>query len=133
MKKDIEIPKVENVAVAVVPEVEKGIKIWRAYLVNFSDNHLEGVLVNSKGYGLKDGEQVKTSVLRHFLDEMPPKSAKRIEQVTDELRGLSNEFWVSFYLNKKMYDKKYVFLAESIAEQNLSQIDVLGAKGVLIK
>jgi hypothetical protein len=32
-----------------------------------------------------------------------------------------------------MYDKKYVFLAESISDKNMRDIPILGAKGVMIK
>jgi hypothetical protein len=50
-----------------------------------------------------------------------------------ELFGMTNQFWVSFYLNKEMYDKKYIFLAESITEENMIMIPLIGTKGVMIK
>ncbi len=135
MKKDIEIPVVENIAVAVV--LEKNEKLnkneWIAYLINLKEEEIEGVLVSSKGYGKRAGEDVRTSELRHFLDTLEPKSYKKIEMITDELVGISNEFWVSFYLNGKMYDKKYIFLAEAISENNFMKVPIIQKKGIMIQ
>ncbi len=134
MKKDIKIPKVEGIAVAVVHELnEKNVEVWNAYLINQKPELIEGVLVSTRGYGLKEGEKVKTSVLRHFLDEIPANNYKKIEIITDELITVSNEFWVSFYLNKKMYDKKYVFLAGSISTDHFVDLPVIGKRGVMIQ
>ena len=36
-------------------------------------------------------------------------------------------------LNKKMFDKKYIFLPETIVEQNFTQIPILDKRGVFIK
>lgn len=134
MKKDIRFPKVEDTAVAVVRERnEKDEEVWNAYLLNFKDDTITGVLVSTKGYGVRNNEQVKTSVLRHFLDEVGPNSYAKIEMITEELMGLSNEFWVSFYHNKQIYDKKYVFVAESITDDHLREIPLIGKQGVMIE
>jgi hypothetical protein len=134
MKKDIVIPKVEDIALAIVQE-ENNLKQkeWNVYLLNFKQEPIEGVLVSSKGYGKKEGEAVKTSMLRHFLDEVGPNSFKKIEPIQEELFGLSNEYWLSFYHNRVMYDKKYVFLAESVQDQHLITVPVIGKPGVMIK
>lgn len=134
MKKDITPPKVEDIAVAIIKEVnELGGEEWFVYLINLKGELIEGVLVSSRGYGELDGELRKTATLRHFLDEMEPRSFKKIEQLTQDLLALSNEFWVSFYLNKQLFDKKYIFLAESVTEENEVNIPVIGKKGILIK
>ena len=134
MKKDINPPLVENIALAVVKEEnEHAETIWNVYLLNLKNEKIEGVLVSSKGYGIYEGEGVKTSMLRHFLDAIPPKSYAKIEPIVESLFGLNNEYWVSFYLNKVMYDKKYIFLAESIKEENLIKIPLINKKGVMIK
>jgi hypothetical protein len=134
MKKDIIPPVVSDIAVAIVHEEgEDGTMIWNSYLLNLKDETIEGVLVSTKGYGNKNKESVKTSMLRHFLDTMGPRSFSKIEPIVEDLLGLSNEFWVSFYLNKVMHDKKYVFMAESIAEKNLIKIPLIDKKGVMIK
>ena len=58
MKKDIELPKVEGVSMAIVHEPdEDGEMTWSAYLINARDVTLENVLISSTGYGEIDGEQ----------------------------------------------------------------------------
>lgn len=133
MKEDILIPKVEGVITSAVPMEGNEEGHWEVYLVNQNDFDLEGVLVNSKGYGSVGGEEKATSVLRHFLDVVPANSAKLIEPMTAEMRGLTNEFWLSYFAGGKMYDKKYVYLPETICKENLSDTPVLGKRGVLHK
>lgn len=134
MLKDIPQLKVEGIAMAVVPEVnDKGAKEWNVYLINLKNESIEGVLVSSNGYGYKDGEKVKTSTLRHFLDVVPAKSYAKVEMIIENVFGLNNEYWVSFYLNKNMYDKKYLFLPGTIDPEYFTSIPILDAEGVMIK
>ncbi|MCC6690408.1 MAG: hypothetical protein IT235_02635 [Bacteroidia bacterium] len=134
MKKDIHPPEVTDIAVAVVKEQnEKNEVVWNVYMLNLKDVAIEGVLVTSTGYGLLQGEGRKTSTLRHFLDTIPPKQYAKIEPIMETVFGINNEFWVSFYINKVMYDKKYIFLAESINETNFSTIPLINKRGVMIK
>ena len=134
MLKDIPNDAVEDIAVAVVPEQnETGEQIWNVYLLNLKEQNIEGVLVTSRGYGEREGEQIKTSTLRHFLDEMESRSYKLIEPIITDVFGLNNEYWVSFYHNKKIFDKKYLFLPESIRKEFFSRIPIIGKEGVMIK
>lgn len=134
MKKDIIPPIVEDVAVAVVREENELHEAeWNVYLINLKKEKIEGVLVSSKGYGMYNEEDVKTSTLRHFLDEVEACSFSKIEPIVENLFGLNNEYWVSFYLNKIMYDKKYIFLPETIKEENFITIPYINKKGVMIK
>ncbi len=129
MKKDIAPPIVEDVAVAVVTEQnELGETEWNVYLLNLKKVKIEGATIV-----IGEGQSVKTSTLRHFLDEVKAQSFKKIEPIVENVFGLNNEFWVSFYINKVMYDKKYIFLAESIAPANLINIPLINKKGVMIK
>lgn len=133
MKKDISPPQVVDIAVAVIKEEnELSETEWNVYLINLKKEKIEGVLVSSQGYGSFNEETVRTSTLRHFLDEVGPHSFKKIEPILENLFGLSNEYWVSFYISKVMYDKKYIFLPESIKEENLIPIPYINKKGVLI-
>ena len=134
MRKDIIHPVVEDVALAVVKEESLLVQPeWTVYLINLKNVTIEGVLVSSKGYGNINGEDVKTSTLRHFLDIVPAKSYAKVEQIMENLFGLNNEYWVSFYLNKLLYDKKYIFLPETIKEENFINIPLLNKRGVMIK
>ena len=134
MKKDISQPIVQDIAIAVVKEQnELNETEWNVYLINLKNQKIEGVLVTSQGYGFFNEEDVKTSTLRHFLDEIKPQSFKKIEPIVESLFGLNNEFWVSFYINKVMYDKKYIFLPETIKEENFITVPLINKKGVMIK
>ena len=100
MKKDLPENIVEDVAMAVVllsetPEV----KNWTVYVINLKDVHLDNVLISSKGYGEKDGRQVKTSVLRHLIGDLKPQSFAGVEAIDTEVFGLTNEYWLSYYIN----------------------------------
>lgn len=134
MKKDIIPPLVEDIAVAVVKELnELNETQWNVYLLNLKPEKIEGVLVTSKGYGVYNDEDVKTSTLRHFLDVINGGEYKKIEPITENIFGLNNEFWVSFFQNNVMYDKKYIFLPETIKEENFTYIPNINKKGVMIK
>lgn len=136
MREDIDIPKVENIAVAVVKELndEKTSEIFNVYLLNLKEIKIENTLVSSRGYGTnaESGEQIKTSTLRHFLGDIEPKSFVKIEPIIEDLFGLTNEYWVSFYEDKQILDKKFIFLAESITESNMINVPLIDKKGVMI-
>jgi hypothetical protein len=134
MIKDIERPEVKDIAVAVVKEVNKeGADEWNVYLLNLKEEQIYNVLITSKGYGSIDEEKRQTSTLRQYFDDLPPKSFVKIEPIMEELFGLTNEFWVSFYIDKVIFDKKFIFLPETITKDNFTKIPLLKASGVLIK
>ena len=135
MKKDINPSKVEDVAVAVIKEKnELNAEVWNVYLVNQKAERLENVLVSSKGY-LTDvkGVETKTSLLRHSIGNIESNDFALIEPIMENVFPLHNEYWVSFFLNNEMLDKKYIFLAESIKEENFVDIPILKKRGVMIK
>lgn len=134
MKADLPENIVEDVAIAVVlmgetPEV----KSWNVYLVNLKKEPITNVLITSKGYGEKDGKQVKTSLLRHFIGDLAPDSYAAIEAIDPAVFGLTNEYWLSYYIGKDIFDKKFIFLPESIIDNNLIRIPLLNKPGVMIK
>ena len=134
MKKDIEFPAVTDVAVAIVNEKnELNQDEWNVYLLNFKNEPLESVLVSSRGYGEVNNEKRKTSELRHFLNVVNQKSFAKIEPIIEDVFGLNNEYWVSFYQREKMYEKKFIFLPESISEKYLIYIPIINKRGVIIK
>jgi hypothetical protein len=47
--------------------------------------------------------------------------------------GLNNEYWLSYYIGQDIFDKKFIFLPESIVEMNFIRIPVLNKPGVMIK
>jgi hypothetical protein len=134
MKKDLPENIVEDVAIAVVLVDETPeFKNWTVYMVNLKQETLTNVLISSKGYGEKDGKQVKTSILRHFLGDMESHSFKAVEAIDNAVFGLTNEYWLSYYINGTIYDKKFIFLPESIVDENLIKIPLVNKPGVMIK
>lgn len=132
MKKDIVFPVVENVFVAVVRKMnELQAEEWFVYLINNNDFALESVFITSRGYGEIDGEQRQTSVLRHAINDLAPNAAVLIEPIDRSVFNLNNEYWLSFYRGNDIYDKKYVFVPDSIVEENLIKIEQLNLMGVL--
>ena len=135
MRQDLEGPKVENIAVAVVEEfTELQERIYNVYLMNLGEEIIEGVTITSKGYGTnhETGEKIKTSTLRHSIEVLLPNEAAKIEPIMKDVFGIANEFWVSYWNNEVMFDKKFVFVPESITEENMKLISMLGRKGVMI-
>ncbi len=47
--------------------------------------------------------------------------------------SINNEFWLSYYVNGVIYDKKFIFLTESITESNFMRIPIVNKPGVMIK
>ena len=133
MKKDLPENIVENVAVAVVLEsATPETKNWNVYLINLKNEPLTTVLVTSKGYGQKEGEEVKTSILRHSIGDVAARDFALVELIDEQVFGLTNEYWISYYINGQIYDKKFIFLPESIVETNMIRVPVLNKPGVMI-
>jgi len=133
MKAEDLIHRAEDIAVAVVPEVVEDQNGWMVYLVNLKNAAIENVLVSSKGYGEIDNRNLRTSELRHYIEKLDAHKFSKIEPIIEDVFGLANEYWVSFYVNKTIYDKKFVFLPESINENNFVTIPFLNKKGVMIR
>ena len=132
MKEDIIRPEVKNVTVAIAKKTnELNTDEWSVYLINQNDHDIENTLVTSTGYGEQGNEVQKTSTLRHFLQTVSANSAALIEPIQEELFHLNNEYWVSYYVESKIYDKKFIFLPETIKDENLTYIKELDAKGIL--
>lgn len=136
MKKDILRLKVEDVGIAIVPReksAEDEVELWDTFLVNLKKGSLKNVLINSKGYGELEGEDRKTTVLRHYFEEIGPMCCVLIEPIPRDLFQMANEYWISFQYDGYMYDRKYVFVKGSIAEEHFTTIPIMERKGVLIR
>lgn len=135
MKKDITIPEVENVFIAAVQEWSDDFmdKVWYAYLVNDSDFTIESAMVVSKAFGTIDGEMKKTSILRHAFVEVPAVSVIKIEMIEKSLLALNNEFMLTYFIGNTLYDKKFIFKANSIAENNTEEVPILFIEGVIVR
>jgi hypothetical protein len=135
MKADITIPEVENVFIAAVQEWSDDFmeKVWYAYLVNDSDFNIESVMVVSKAFGTIDGEMKKTSILRHAFVEVPAVSVVKIEMVEKSVLALNNEFMLTYFIGNTLYDKKFIFKANAINENNTEEVPILFVDGVIVR
>lgn len=131
MKKDIEIPVAKDVHVAMIREWNKEFldKDWNAYIINDRNTPIEMTMVVSKGYD-KDR---KSSTMRHGIGDMQPKSFRKIEVVQEDVLGLNNEFFVTFYADNKLYEKRFVFEKNTVTENNLVNIQLINKEGILAK
>ena len=133
MKKDIHIPKVEGIGVAIVKDTDKGDEIWNVYLINYKEEPINNVLISSKGYGTLNQKKVNTSTLRHFFDVIKGQSYQLIEPISEDVFGLSNEYFVTFYIDNIIYDKKFVFVPDTIKDDHFTKVRIIQKDGVLIK
>ena len=135
MKKDITIPTVENVSLAAVQEWSDEFmeKVWYVHLVNDSDFDLDSVMVVSKAFGTLDGEMKKTSLLRHAFVKVPAVSVVKIELLEKNVLLLNNEFMVTFFIGPTLYDRKYIFRANSITPDYVEEVPILFVDGVIVK
>ncbi len=131
MKKDIEIPVSKNVYIGVVHEWNDEFleKTWNAYIINDRESSIEGVIAVSTGY---KGDQ-KTSTMRHGLGDIPAKSYRKIELLQEGVLSFNNEFFVTFFADNKLYEKRFVLAQDTIKEANYSTLPVMEIEGVIAK
>jgi hypothetical protein len=73
-------------------------------------------------------------VLRHLIEHVEPSGFALIEPIDASVFHLCNEYWVSYYIGefgKQIYDKKFLFLPDSIVDANISYIPQIALEGVL--
>ncbi|REH56127.1 hypothetical protein C7448_101160 [Tenacibaculum gallaicum] len=131
MKKDIEIPKVTDVEIAVVLETNEidNKEDWNVYILNKKDIDLEMIVIVSQGFS----DTKTTSVFRRKIDKLPANSYQKFELMQPELFDLDNRFQVTFFENNRLHDKTFIFQAETIQEGFLRDIEFLGKKGIVCK
>tara|TARA_B100000780_G_C20839799_1_gene333738 strand:+ start:83 stop:478 length:396 start_codon:yes stop_codon:yes gene_type:complete len=131
LKKDIQIPKVSGVEIAVVYEYNELYKTndWNVYLINNKAVDLEMIVVVSQGFS-----KTKTSsLLRKKLDNLPKNSFAKVEFIQPELFALNNRFQVSFFENNQLKDRVFVFEKNTIKEESLRMITEIKKRGILAK
>lgn len=128
MRKDIEIPKVENIHIIAVREWDTDFlaQNWNIYLINNREDIIETVLVLSRG----SNKDQKTSTLRHGLKDIAPKTSAKVELITDEVLGFTNEYLVTFFAEGKLFERRFIFEPNSISEINAKLLPVMEKDGV---
>ena len=129
MKKDIIIPIVKNIQVVATHEWDKDFlaKTWNVYLINNREDIIESVLVLSRG----NNKNKKTSTLRHGLGDLIPHSGAKVELISEEVLGFTNEYIVTFFAEGKLFDRTFTFKPFSVKESNTVFIDLMGQDCVL--
>ena len=135
MKSDIKIREVENIFLAAIHEWSDDFmeNIWNVYLVNDSDYKIESVMVVSQASGTLDGEMKKTSLLRHAFIEIPPVSSVKVEMIEKSVVQLNNEFMVTYFLENKLYDKKFIFKKHFNTTMEIEEVPVLFVDGFVVR
>jgi hypothetical protein len=128
MKRDIPTPEVKNVTVVIKPE--KTGEHWTVHLVNTNEFALHNILVASEGYGKKEPNRQETSKLRQYFEVLEAQSSLQIELIDPKVFHLFNEYGVTYYINNEIYFKKFVFVPDSILEENLIFNTILDSKVV---
>lgn len=125
MKKDIQQVVVEMVSVvAIPPNQPTEDSLWNIYLTNEGNEAMENVIVASKGYGMVDGRDKTTTVLRYFFQRIEPGARVLVEPMQPALFAIYNEYWVSFNLGEDMLDRRYIFPASSISLEALQGVEI---------
>ncbi|MDC1471601.1 hypothetical protein N8480_02140 [Flavobacteriaceae bacterium] len=129
MKKDIHIPEVKDVYIAVVHDYNDDYKVydWNAYIINDKAVDLEMVIIVTKGYS----EAKKTATFRKKIELLPAKSFAKIELLLDDVLAINNRFDVSFFENNTVFEKSFEFRKNTINENALQNIPLMDVKGVL--
>jgi hypothetical protein len=131
MKKDIQIPEVTEVEMAVVYEYNDLYKTddWNVYIVNNKKVALEMMVIVSQGFS----ETKTTSLIRKKLDVLPANSFAKIEFIQPELFELNNRFQVTFFEGNTLYEKTFIFKENTVKEGALRMIPELKKRGILAK
>ena len=131
MKKDLQIPLVSGVEIAVVCEYNELYKTndWNVYIINNNNIDIEMIVIVSQGFS----ETKKSSLLRKKLDTLPANSFAKVEFIQPELFVLNNRFQVSFFENNQLKDKTFLFEKNTIKERGLRMIPEIKKRGILAK
>ncbi|MFY9242046.1 MAG: hypothetical protein WAO74_03365 [Polaribacter sp.] len=131
MKKDIQIPEVINIEMAVVYEYNDIYRTddWNVYLINNKNVDLEMLVIVTQGFS----ETKITSLFRKKIDVLPANSFAKIELIQPELFKLNNRFQVSFFEGNSLFEKTFLFKENTIKEAALRMIPEIKKRGVLAK
>jgi len=131
VKKDLQIPLVSGVEIAMVYEYNELYKTddWNVYIINNNNVDMEMIVIVSQGFS----KTKKSTLLRKKLDNLPANSFAKVEFVQPELFVLNNRFQVSFFENNQLKDKTFLFKQNTIKESNLRMIPEIKKRGILAK
>ena len=129
MKKDIQIPEVTDIEMAIVYEYNDLYKTddWNVYLINNKNVDIEMVVIVSQGFS----DKKTTSLLRKKIEKLPANSFAKIEYIQPELFKLNNRFQVTFFEGNTLFEKTFLFKENTVKEGALRMIKQLKKQGIL--
>jgi hypothetical protein len=129
LKKDIKIPEVTDVEIAIVYEFNEIYKTddWNVYIINNKNIDLELVVIVSQGFS----ETKTTSLLRKKIDVLAANSFAKVELIQPELFALNNRFQVTFFADNTLFEKTFLFKENTVDESVLKMIPEIKKLGVL--
>lgn len=131
MRKDIDIPQVENVHIVAVKEWNEELtdQFWNVYVVNNRKEEISMVLVISRG----NSDDRKTSTIRQNLGDIQPQASSKVEFIANEVLEFTNEYLVTFFAGNTLFERKFIFESNSISDEKVVPIPVLANDGILAK
>jgi hypothetical protein len=128
LKKDIQIPEVTGVEMAMVYEYNDLYKTtdWNVYIINNKKVDLEMVVVVTQGFS----DTKITSLFRKKIDVLPANSFAKIEYIQPELFKLNNRFQVTFFEGNTLFEKTFLFKENTVKEGALRMIPEIKKRGI---
>jgi hypothetical protein len=135
MKKDIEVARVKHVYVAAIIEINEQLEeTWNIHVINDLQIPIESVLVTSKGYEIENGKKFQRStVLRHTIGDVKAKSSAVVEMISSEVFEIYNEYWLTFFQDGKLLEKKFTFGPFTIDKDFIEPLPTIDLKGIIVK
>lgn len=135
MKKDIEIPEVTEVEVAIVKEYNEDFlqDAWYAYLFNNSQETIEAIMIVSKAEGEIQGEKRNSSIFRHAFPSLAAGESIKVELLEEAIFNLDNTFMLTYFQGAKLFDKNFIFPASSISDELLAKLPYADKNGITHK
>ncbi|MFM2226387.1 MAG: hypothetical protein RJA07_2589 [Bacteroidota bacterium] len=128
------IKEAKDIDIAAVPEtLIDGSIAWYIYIINKGKNNIHNVMIQSNGRGEIDAWPVKTSTLRHFINNIAAGESSKVEMLVEEVFFLENQYWVSYYIDTTIFDSQLTFAPNSIAIDKCENIPLLNVNGVVAK
>ena len=134
MKRDAPQNIASDIGLAIVNEKsEEGNEEWNVYLLNFKEQPLDTVLISTKGAGFIERHAIERQPKRHSIPEVPAQGFVKIESIPFSFLNFTNEYWVSYFEGQALYEKKYIFLPESVVTDNFTQVPFINKQGIMLK
>jgi len=134
MLKDIQTREVKDIMLAILPIAHNPESTeWDVYLINLQSEPISDILVASRGYGTLNGEETSTSVLRHYFEKLDGVSSLKVELIQTAVFPLNNEYLLTYKQDNFLYDKRFVFPAGTIKEENFKEVPLLNRMGIILE